>query len=191
VVAAYQPKGAVDLAASYVNLANPGTLDAVPQGSVSLGTNGWEVIYTSSLETNIPATAITTCILRYQDRFAIASSYSVFGSLASGKRFFAISRSASDVRSYGYGTTNDDGGATASAGIIAISGGKGYFNGVLETNPSTEFSSGNGNNIILNGYNNNGTYTGRDSQTIVCASLYKNTLTPAQVAALSAAMAAL
>ena len=41
-VAAYQPKGAADLAASYVNLANPGTYDAVPDSSFSFDVSiGW------------------------------------------------------------------------------------------------------------------------------------------------------
>ena len=42
VVAAYQPKGAVDLAASYVNLANPGTNDATVGVAPTFDSSGWE-----------------------------------------------------------------------------------------------------------------------------------------------------
>jgi hypothetical protein len=40
-IAAYQPKGAVDLAASYINLANPGTYNVAPGSAPTLGDSGW------------------------------------------------------------------------------------------------------------------------------------------------------
>lgn len=52
-VAAYQPKGAADLAASYVNLANPGVLDlSASAGTVTFATaTGWTFDGTTSLKT--------------------------------------------------------------------------------------------------------------------------------------------
>ena len=49
VVAAYQPKGAASLAASYVNLANPGTNDAQVGVAPGLDSSGWVFTGTEKL----------------------------------------------------------------------------------------------------------------------------------------------
>lgn len=52
-VAVYQPKGAASLAASYVNLVNPGTYDAAPGVAPTLGADGWEFSASAYLTTDL------------------------------------------------------------------------------------------------------------------------------------------
>lgn len=68
-VAAYQPIGAASLAASYVNLANPGTYDAAPGVAPTLVAGGWQRDNNNQyLNTGIVPLARTwSYIIRYSD----------------------------------------------------------------------------------------------------------------------------
>lgn len=64
-VAAYQPKGAASLAASYVNLANPGTYDAAPGAAPTLTADGWsfdgtQYLVVAGLVQNRPLTMLVS-----------------------------------------------------------------------------------------------------------------------------------
>jgi hypothetical protein len=70
-VAAYQPKGAASLAASYTNLANPGTYDAAPGTAPSWSSgNGWEFDSASSqyLTTGVNPTISYSMLIRFSNR---------------------------------------------------------------------------------------------------------------------------
>lgn len=76
-IGAYKPKGAASLAASYTNLANPGTYTASFTGVTPLwsAANGWELDGTEAAETFVPgATAITAIQMQYT--WSIAVRYS-------------------------------------------------------------------------------------------------------------------
>lgn len=81
-VAAYQAKGAASLAASYVNLANPGTYDATVPAGVSAPTwaasTGWGVDSTHRLTTNVVAQGTWTIICRIGS-YVEANGVGVFG----------------------------------------------------------------------------------------------------------------
>ena len=65
-VAAYQPKGAASLAASYVNLANPGTYDAAPGAAPTWASatgwtfNGTQYLVVAGLVQNRPLTMLVS-----------------------------------------------------------------------------------------------------------------------------------
>jgi hypothetical protein len=67
-VFAYQPRGAATLAASYVNLANPGTNDCAPGTAPTLSAEGWVFAAASSQYLLTPTQTITdswSLIARY------------------------------------------------------------------------------------------------------------------------------
>jgi hypothetical protein len=66
-IAAYQPKGAADLAASYVNLANPGTYNAaLGTAPTHASATGWTFNGTTQcLKTGVNATQVLTILFRH------------------------------------------------------------------------------------------------------------------------------
>ena len=65
-IAAYQPKGAASLAASYVNLANPGTYDAAPVVAPTWdAVNGWVGDGTQYLNTGVVPAANYSMFVRF------------------------------------------------------------------------------------------------------------------------------
>lgn len=68
-VAAYQPKGAASLAASYVNLANPGVFDAAPGVAPTWdAATGWSFNgSTQYLRSGVPGSAAVSFLMRFSD----------------------------------------------------------------------------------------------------------------------------
>lgn len=134
-VAAYQPKGAASLAASYVNLANPGTYNAaVLEAAPSFDTTvGWKFdtagsIFNRSLTTGITPTNDQTWsfLLRYS---GMSDSYvpMIGNSHTSNPRFGGMSVSS---KPYYFGGGEKAGAATwTAAGVIGVAGNQGYFAG--------------------------------------------------------------
>jgi hypothetical protein len=188
VVAAYQPKGAADLAASYVNLANPGTYDATPIVAPTLGINGWEFSGgTQHLSTGIiPGRAWSMVV-----RFVGTDVGFLCGALSGGDtRFYLRGSNGSGLRHYANGVLRTISGAI-STGVMAICGADAYLNGnsdgsivtgsLLTTHP-----------IYIGALNNSGSaLTPLGSGTINTFAVFNFSLTSIQIAALSAAMAAL
>jgi len=190
VVAAYQPKGAVDLAASYVNLANPGTNDAQAGVAPTIGADGWVFNGTTQyLDTGVaPNNANSFIAVRFSRANTSVGLQNIAGSAAAGDTRFYMNPVDNAAYSFGIGTRIIINGSYLVSGVMCIASSKGYINGVQvasgsfpgNTNPISIGASYNGTNVVF-------FYAGL-IQAVVIGNA---TLTSAQVAALSAAMAAL
>jgi hypothetical protein len=187
VVAAYQPKGAVDLAASYVNLANPGTYDATPIVAPTLDSNGWVFSGgTQCLDTGIIPGREWSMVIRLTG----ADAGILCGSLSGGDTRFFLGNNASGYRQYANGPLLVVSGVV-STGIMAICGANVYLNGSLDGTIDTG-SLVSTRPIYIGAANNLGTVLAPiGSGTINGFAAFNFSLTDAQIAALSAAMAAL
>lgn len=189
-VAAYQPIGAASLSASYVNLANPGVYDAAPGVAPTLGAGGWGfdgIAQYLRVQIGLATTAMSI-VLRYAG--AISGFSAAVGSSANGAaRIAIIPRYAGDAgkRAYRHGGTAVSGVGADAAGIMALCGNIGYFNGFPEAGPFT-VSVGTGYIGIGAYYDPVGYWTG----TIASVAIYDTSANHAiWMPAVSAAMAAL
>lgn len=194
-VAAYQPKGAASLAASYVNLANPGTYDAAPGTAPAFAAaTGWTFNGGAYLTTGFTFAATTaTLLVRYSDVVwvSVQNRYGVILGSYSGTNLSAV---------YAYGDSAPrlyianhgllDYGAALLAGCVGFAGNTAFVNGssIGTISPSTTPSP----LPIYIGRHNTpsgpGTFLTGKIQAIV---IYSDTLTAGEVAIKSAAMAAL
>jgi hypothetical protein len=189
-VAAYQPKGAASLAASYINLANPGTYDAVPIVIPNWSAEtGWSSTGSQCLNTNVvmgslgwtflarwsDATAPTCCAVGARNSGTIVSS--VFPWWGWGQGVYANG----GALVYGYGN--------ASAGVGGCAGATVYKNGIAlgVCNQSTLVVYP----YYILAYNNAGSAAGMAIIKVQACVFYHAILTDTQVGAISAAMAAL
>lgn len=192
-VAAYQPKGALSLATSYVNLANPGTYDAAPGTAPTFAAaTGWTFNGSSQyLTTGITPTNNQTwsAIVRCSDVTATTGRW-LFGYYEGAGKLFGII----PVHATGPSVSYLNGGElkvapSASSGVLAVAGAVGYRDGAAE---SGTIPAGSGAlAAVFIGANNNGAANAWINGKIQAFAIYNAVLTPAQVAAISAAMAAL
>lgn len=190
-VAAYQPKGAASLAASYINLANPGTYDAAPGTAPSFDTaTGWTFAAASSqyLTTGIVFGVNWTILVR------VGSATQSFGYLIGAQSTSAALNVGfmpygSTSRYYVHGTQLAIAGAQTGASIMAIAGANGYLNGALEAGSMTPGAGVN--RTLFIAARNTGSASNHFSGIIRAIAIYNSTLTAAQVAALTTKMAAL
>lgn len=200
-VAAYQPKGAASLAASYVNLANPGTYDAAPGVAPTFdAATGWTFNGLSQyLMTGIvPASVNWSMMARYSNAAwhpsgstyygAIIGSYSVPGN----HRFTIYAYSNTAVRIQFGNDGYLDGLSSSASGVVGFSGDTGYLNGSAVSGAITPFVSPTANALLIGAHSKGdggvGTFFYGNIQAVA---IYNTTLTAPQVAAVSAAMAAL
>lgn len=188
-VAAYQPKNAASLAASYVNLANPGTYDAAPGVAPTFdAATGWTFTGTQWLTTGyaITNTDNLTCLVR----FSSATSGYLCGITNGGGSYLTIQPTISNVKQLrAWPSQLFLSSPPATNGVIGLSADYGYFDGT----PIGNFSRGsyNPNLVFLLGTMDPWGWFLRFSGNIQAASIYNTTLTTPQIAAVSAAMAAL
>jgi hypothetical protein len=189
VVAVYQPIGAASLAASYVNLVNPGTFDAAPGvAPTHSAAAGWTFNGTTQyLTTGVVPTNAYSMVIRISNG---AGGDLVF-------RAIAATNNTSGVR-FGLWNSNRDAvayinnSATSvfpfmSSGVLAIAGLQGYRNGMPEGSPTSGIV-GNTDAIEIGRPAIDSFYfLGNIAAVAICSS----TQSAAQIAAVSAAMAAL
>lgn len=176
-VAAYQPKGAVDIAASYVNLANPGTYNAAPGTAPTFAAaTGWTFAAASSqyLTTGIVPGANWSGIVRVN---GYSGSGMLFG--RESARFYI----RQETGEWKY--TIVTGSASSAAAILAITATCGYLNGVADSTAVT-LSTGAG-EVYIGCFNNGGPQLYMTGN-ILALALYNTTLTAPQVAAVTLAM---
>lgn len=189
-IAVWLAKGAASLAASYVNLVSPGTYNAAPGTAPELHANGWTANSSAFLKTGlVPAGTDWTIISRH---ISISNStHGFFGVYHGATQCLLVRHIADNVNYYNGGSVYDNAGSFLS-GVVAISGKNVYRNGVDTgnisaggTNPTAE--------IFLMCYNNgSGTATAKmQNGYLAGCAVWNSTLTPAQVLAVSTAMAAL
>jgi hypothetical protein len=187
-VAAYQPKGAADLASSYVNLANPGTYDAAPGVAPTFdAATGWTCNGTTQYLTTgvVPANDQTwSMVVRFSEG---TNTGVIAGVSAGGTQRFRIYRHYTANKT-GYANGVDIAGTLADvpAGVMAVAGSVGYLNGVVDKTGLTAWGGASVSGITI------GTSAGLFfAGKIQAIAIYSSVLTADQVAAVSAAMAAL
>jgi hypothetical protein len=186
-IAAYQPKGAADLAASYINLANPGTYNAAPGVAPTWdATDGWTSDGTQYLTTGITLTTAGTwsAICRFSD---ISNAGRLFGTYTTN-RWYIAPKGASYV-TWAIGKAEQSKTPNKTSGILCIGGIYGYReNGIAEVTGSDTNIAG---NLFLMA---SSLYT---SPVLIIAgkiqamAFYNIAVSSAQVLALNTAMAAL
>lgn len=201
-VAAYTPKGAASLAASYDNNAAPGngladgTYDAAPGVAPTwAAATGWYSDGTKYLNTGVLPNANYSVIVRFSGMQTNAYK-TMLGSFTDTNRWldighYTIPASSILMRN---GNTNwiSGGGANLAAGTYAIAGQSDvYINGVGQSASLGTWSGGAGTRPIWIFGLNVGSLSRPISGYIQAVAIYNTTLSAAQVAAISAAMAAL
>jgi hypothetical protein len=200
-IAAYQPKGAATYAASKINLANPGTYNAVDGAAYPTwdGTNGWKFDAASSqyLTTGMPfpSDCTTSSIIRITNCLDTASNMYIYGGRIGGN-IHGIQPTIADAfityhNSYYTGTNKTPPAPTSC--VLCMAGAYAYRDGVEEgitlvegaqpTTPITAIAIGadayDSGGIIYEDY-----YTGY----IQAISFYNTVLSQGQVTALVTAM---
>ena len=186
-VAAYCPKGAASLAASYINLANPGTYDLSSATPPTLSAAGWTGGNNVHLNTGILTTANMTVIVRFSG---------AMGGVLAGSRdaaaagLYTAATPAATSYYFQYGANGNKiviNGQAVAAGVLAIAGPNGYLDGVQKTTMLSNTIT-NPVALYLMALNNNGAVVSSHLGSMQAAAIYSSVLTAAQVAAVSAAM---
>lgn len=186
-VAAYQPKGAADLAASYVNLANPGTYNAAPGVAPTLAAGGWSFDGVDDyLSSQVSALGTTSLAIRF---VWTSPNKHFYGTSGSQTRFYTQSANGQSIAGYGSGT-GVLGGTAFSSGIVAAAGAEYYQNGISQGTVSGTFT-GTGGAIYIGALNNGGTAASFCAVTIAAVAIYSTVLSADDVAALTTRMQAL
>lgn len=196
-VAAYQPIGAADLAASYVNLQNPGTYNAAPGTAPTFATaTGWTFNGSTQYLTTggvVPA-AGWSAIVRFSALGSPGSNAPVLGAgnNGAGNAFQIIpDASGGGSRIYGYGTSFLSVPGTLDGGVMALVGGSNcYLNGSSDGATVGTFS-GAGQALYIGCRNNGGSPDRYCPVTIEAIAIYNAALSGAEVATLTTLMNAL
>lgn len=200
-LAAYTPKGAASLAASYDNNAAPGNGLADGTYDAALGVaptfaaaTGWTATGTEYLNTGIVVTTPNwTMISRFSD---FACPPGVLMQLAGAGHTY-IFRMSPDYggttwnrKAFRNGAGDWAPSGRVTSGVLAMAGGTGYYNGAsLGT-----FTTGAGSTVYpvyMLAYDQSGSAAHFMIGKMQALAIYNTTLTPTQVAAVSTAMAAL
>ena len=187
-IAAYQPKGAASLAASYVNLANPGTYDAAPGVAPTWASGtGWTFNgSTQWLLTGITPASGWSMFVQYTG-FG-GANYSYFcGEFTADARFFVGHYEVGAWYASGQQVYNVAP-SVAAAGNLGIAGQQGYRNGIADGGAIGAWA---GVATVAIGIARLLPFASNAAFTAVALAIYDTTLTAPQVAAVSAAMAAL
>lgn len=199
-VAAYKAVGALDLATSYVNLANPGTYDAAPGTAPTLGAAGWVFDGSTQYLTTgiVPANNQQWSILARIDLTLpnVVDYRSPIGCASNGPTYFGFEITSTYNRTY---FSNGNYGSIAPAfgsGILCMAGLAFYVDGVLKGNLGTSAGTPS-HELFIGAYNNLGTPIEFWLGTIATIAIYKPTepsttpMSAAEVASLTTRMAAL
>lgn len=194
-VAVYQPKGAASLAASYVNLANPGTYDAAPGVAPTLTADGWTFNGSSQyLTTGVVPTGVETVLCRFSNAQNFATEICMFGSQGGSSTIFTIEPSYNNKVRYRFGSggigVHPDVAPGLTAGVLGMAGRNAYRNGVDE-NVSLSAWSGTGISTYIGALHFGAGAVLHWPGKIQAVAIYSATLTAAQVAAISSAMSSL
>lgn len=188
-VAAYQAKGAASYAASKVNLANPGTYNAVDGTAYpTLGADGWVFGGSQYLTSGIVPGSGWSMIVRFSGASGSAA-HSAVGILSASPtaRFYIRPRNNNTAHVYGYGDAPNVVTGALIEGVMALAGASSYLDGVYDGLCGSWLVPSNGIVIGADGQAMTYPYIG----SIAAISIYNTTLTATRVAAITAAMQAL
>jgi hypothetical protein len=191
--AVYQSKGAVDLAASYVNLANPGTNDAQVGVAPTLDSSGWVFDGTTTYLIGPPSNSAGFAV-RFSDN-VLTTRKMIGARSADGTNEISMTPD-NNASSHVYRNSADSTARTyapaLASGVIVINNETGALNGTIERSDLGGNAS-NGFSFYIGAANTAGTAVSNFQGKIQAACFFASgtTLTAAQIAALSSAMAAL
>ena len=192
-IAAYQPKGAADYAASLSNLANPGTYDATEGGTPDWdAVNGWKFNGTDDyLITTITLADGWTIIFRFSNKVGTAGtlggSYNYTGS-AGGMLIFP--HNSSSKVSY-YSPANFQVAPYLDSGVLALAGNKAYRNGSYDGTGSGALPAQNNNFWMGANFKSGEEDVNNIEAYMQAVAVYNITITASQISALTTAMNAL
>lgn len=192
-VAAYQPIGASSLAASYINLVNPGTNNAAPGTAPTWNAiDGWIFDGTNNYLTTgiVPVYQTWSVLIRFTD--VTINDRHLFGAYDAGfSALFGISPKASGGARIDY-SSGGDGSNTPimTSGNLGIAGNLKFKNGLQETGTIPSIS-GTSMSIFIGGINSSVGILNRQDCKIQAFAIYNTILTPTQVAEIVAKMAVL
>jgi hypothetical protein len=195
-IGVYQPIGAASLAASYTNLANPGTYDAAPGVAPTFNAaTGWGFNGTEYLTTGVQPiqNQIWTMIIRAADVDSGAANRSAAGAVWNSTAQFrmAFDYNASFNRVLYSSNASLSTSPRLPSGVLAIAGRQAYRNGLPDGGLLTEQSGTQTVSLFIGGISNAGTPNEFFIGNIQAVAIYDTTLTGAQVLAVSNAMASL
>lgn len=184
-VAAYQAKGAASLAASYVNLANPGTYDLTTTSAPDWNTStGWTKSAGGHLlNTGIVPDGNFSIIGRYAGLVGSGAGAWLMVSSTPGAVLGMYPNRTGTARGYRWGNGTSNTGSAVAAGVMAQCGPNGYHDGSLDVTLTGTFGTS---SMGITIFSVDGNYFA-----VLAVAIYSTTLDAAQVASLSAAMAAL
>lgn len=197
-IAAYKPLGAASLAASYINLANPGTYDLTATNAPAFNAAlGWVGNGSAYLKTGLinPANASWSVIGKIANGAAGGSGYGqAFGAYDSASaNTYWIVRIATPTSKHQYirRTTNLSVDGVFDNGVFAMTGTAAYRNGVAETGTGSIGASPTLDLLqfyVLGANVNNGAADHPMNGSMSYLAIYNTNLTLAQVQAVTAAM---
>lgn len=186
-VAAYAAKGAADLAASYINLANPGTYNAAPGVAPTWdATNGWTFNGSTQYLTAgvVPVTDQTwSALVRFSDR-SNNNSTPFYVSSGSGKNFYVGYFSGYYVGNGGEKSL----GSPPNDGVFGFAGATAYVNGIASIGAIPASSGVTTYPLYIGAGNNNGSLLFAFAGKIQALAIYSTTLSAGDVASLTTAM---
>lgn len=187
VVAAYQPKGAADYAASKINIANPGIFNATDGSAAGWNiSTGWIFGSGRYLVTGIIPLSTWTALIRCD---MITDPIALFG-ISAASSLFRVYANFGGQAYYGNGdqTPFSPG---FSSGVIGFSGLLAYRNGVFDGTISGVGYAGTLLDVFIGCQNEDGTPSAFSTNSTQAFVIYNNTLSAPKIAAVSAAMALL
>jgi hypothetical protein len=190
---AYQPVGAADLAASKVNLANPGTNNAAAGTNPTFNAaTGWTFAAASGqyLTTGyVPPTQVTrSAIVRISGATIDAALRFIFSSRNSGVIFGIRNTDSASKANYINGTSTFSHSTNVASGVLAFAGLDPYLNATDIGNITAGTYDQGGVGVDIGRLTTGGQHFDGNMQAFA---LYDITLTPTQITALTTAMNAL
>lgn len=187
-VAAYQAKAAASLLASYTNLAHPGTNNAgLGVAPTWDATTGWTFNGTTQFLTTglVPASG-WSMVVRYSNASITVDNLTIAGTFKAGSRFEVCARSSNTVV-YASGNFLQVT-PKLQTGILGIAGQQGYRNGVADGAAIGAWTTSGPPPILIG---DRGGAASKFSGNIQALAFYNAVLSPAQMLAVTTAMAAL
>lgn len=193
-IGAYRAIGVVDLTASLINLATPGTNDAIAGTLPTFATaTGWTFNGTSQfLNTSIVPATGWTLMVRFSGSVVGSTATDTIAGLgnATANRFLITNENVATGMVYGAGGFSSATPQIAAA-TMAVAGQQGYRNGTAEGGTISGAAWTTTRTVYIGANNNGGTANNFFAGNIHAVAIYNTALTAAQVAAVTLAMNAL
>ena len=193
-VAAYAPKGAASLAASYTNLTNPGTNDAAPGVAPGFDTAlGWLFTGTQYLTTGIVPTDAYSAIVKFNaySQAGTQTFWGIFRNVGGDAAFVLVCNAGANIAQSYHGSNATFANNTpkiAAAGTYAICGKTPYRDGAAEGSVIGASAGTNYLAMFIGARNSNGAATSFFIGNISSFAVYNATLTAPQLLAVHNAM---